>query len=111
MDIKEFTKDTIVQIIEGVNEANESIRQSGAKICSNYGEKPDCEAVFDVAVTVVGSEEAQMGGKIQIAQVFGIGASNSETITNQQVSRIQYTVPIKFPKDESRKDTVVMFEK
>ena len=35
MDIKEFTRNTIQQIIEGANEANVIVSQYGAKVNSN----------------------------------------------------------------------------
>ncbi len=53
MDIKEFTRDTIQQIIEGANEANSIISQYGAKVNSNLHDKTDLEISFDIAVTVV----------------------------------------------------------
>jgi hypothetical protein len=102
MDIKEFTRDTIQQIIEGANEANSIISQYGAKVNSNLHDKTDLEISFDIAVTVVGTESAELGGKIQIAQLFKIGATGNETTSNQQVSRIQYKIPVKLPIDQEK---------
>ncbi len=112
MELKTFVTNTLTQIIEGVKEAIAIVGEDDGSGCINpEGTKDLSNRVisFDVGVTV---EEIQgstkdgtreIGGKIQIAQIFSIGHKRNTSTTeethdkNQSVCRIQFEVPIRLP--------------
>ena len=113
MDLKEFTKETLVQIVKGVNEANVELKGQNAYVTfriekSSTGKSfVDCDNMyikaidvdFDVAVTTAETDEATGGGGIQIAQLFLGGVKVSKSSENQSISRIKYSIPLVLGKD------------
>src|SRR5688572_26901733 len=106
MDIKEFVRNTLVQIVQGVNSANEEIKDAGAKISSkDIGairegltfNKSTGDLVnlieFDIAVTVNEKDIANGGGGIKVAGLINMGGSMQNENSNQSVSRIKFSVP------------------
>jgi len=109
MDIKEFVGSTLVQIIEGINDAKEKLKDSGAVISSKNVEgmrggtlrnKITGDVVnlidFDVAVSVNEKDAANGGAGINIAGVQFGGQLQNETV-NQSVSRIKFSIPLTIP--------------
>jgi len=113
MELKDFVKETLSQIIDGVMSAQEYVADKGAKINPTFppfGRDKVGEALydektrtfsqnikFDVAVTV--SEGAKTKGGIGIfVGEIGIGAQGQSTASNQSMSRISFSVPVVFPK-------------
>ena len=100
MDLKEFTKQTLVQIVEGVKEANNIIANNNAHIhVSNnrcdYGKQyPITNVDFDVAITATETEGANGGGGLKVASLLSIGGGVESKSENQTVSRIKYTIPL-----------------
>jgi hypothetical protein len=106
MDLKMFVTTTLVQIIEGVQEAIKQISPSGssAKInpTSNHALYSDPKDVnFDVAVTVADkvSGEGKAGLKVMSIEIGGGGGKISES---EAVSRIQFSVPVSVPSTSER---------
>jgi len=109
MDIKEFVGSTLVQIIEGINEANEKLKNTGAVI-SSKDVLPIREGTtrniatgnlvnlidFDVAVIVNEKDIANGGAGINIAGIQIGGTLQNETV-NQSVSRIKFSIPLTIP--------------
>ncbi len=106
MDIKDFVENTLVQIVEGINNANEKLKDQGAKITSK-----DVRALregttlnsrtgdlvnlidFDVAVTVNEKDTADGGAGIKIAGI-NIGGKLQNETSNQSISRIKFSIPL-----------------
>jgi hypothetical protein len=112
MDVREFIRDVLVDIVEGVKEAqnregvggyiapdaiggHEFPKESGvhhqARIISTV-------VKFDMAVTAESAHSGGAGGKVRIAVVEANlgGALESK---NTQVSRIQFSVPLLMPRN------------
>ena len=99
MDLKEFTKQTLVQIVEGAMEANEVLVDTGARVVSEApNNAKNCiirregminviEVDFDVAISATESEGANGGGGVE---------NKSE---NQTISRVKYTLPLVLKND------------
>ena len=108
MDLKEFTKETITQIVSAVREANEQINDFGALIPTDYfhgskaissfkyGEKSIIDIEFDVAVSAVESANVGGGVGIKVASInIGLGANSQNE--NSTLSRVKFTLPLVLP--------------
>lgn len=116
MELKEFVTETIKAIVSGVKEAQEEAKKQGALVNpkltmrSNSGKSDipvyffetydhiyDAQNLeFDVAVTV-SSKSTAKGGVGIIVSAFGVGVQGEKQATNNQVSRIKFSVPIVLP--------------
>jgi hypothetical protein len=114
MDLKEFTRQTLVQIIEGVAAAKVETRErefdlvnpkanefsagrSEGKYLSTENGKPILMVKFDVAITTDRSSEAKAGAGIRIAGI-GFGGDMSGSDRDTSVSRVSFEVPLVFPR-------------
>jgi len=107
MKLEEFVKESLLQIISGVKEANESIEAKDASVNPvsmgkaqvherTYLSIPVQNIEFDVAVSV--SEGAKAGGGLT---VMGMGVKGGVSETSSTVSRIRFQVPIALPRGKS----------
>jgi hypothetical protein len=120
MDLKEFVKESIVQISKGIEEANAELKDSEAMVnplyvtmnskdeqgygrtkqrnpdYANPGAKLIQKVDFDVAVSVEAGEQGSAGAKLSIASI-GIGAEGKIESSNRSESRIKFSVPVVFP--------------
>ena len=101
MDLSQFVKVTLTQIIEGVTKAMEQTKEHSPRVVINptLGHAAHAEATkiqFDVAVTVQESGEAKGESSVQ---VFGMkfGVDGSKTNANIAVSRITFEIPVALP--------------
>jgi hypothetical protein len=99
MDLKEFTKQALVQIVEGTKEADAIIKESNAHIhleCEDFTgtSYPLTNVDFDVAITATETEGANGGGGIKVMGVFNAGGEIKSRTENQTVSRVKYTIPL-----------------
>ena len=108
MDLKEFTKQTLVQIVEGAKEANAELERVNAYIpYTNIGNTKEPYAIddeqtarkiinvdFDVAITATESEGANGGGGLKVASIITLGGEVQSKTENQTISRIKYTLPL-----------------
>ncbi|WP_133249162.1 trypco2 family protein [Abyssibacter profundi] len=118
MDLKDFVKDSLAQIAEGIIEANESLAHTDAIINptaitvnsessqayartrpqarsddrTRVVEKVD----FDIAVTVHESEKTNAGIRVSVVSI-GLGAGGESSALSGSNSRIKFTVPMVFP--------------
>ena len=113
MDLKEFTKQTLLQIVEGTNEANDAIEGIGAFIpytnVSGNGKKIWAyddqgapryvlEVNFDVAIAATETEGKNGGASLRGASLISLDAGAESTVANQVVSRVKYTLPLALAK-------------
>ncbi|MGM0782983.1 MAG: hypothetical protein ACQEUM_02600 [Pseudomonadota bacterium] len=110
MDLKDFVAQTLVQIVEGVTEAQQHIGehalvspviQSGQEHASNQGFISTANGYaqtvkFDVAVKASEGKVGKASGGIEVLSV-SIGASGSKTDTSSSISRVQFAVPVVLP--------------
>lgn len=112
MDIKDFIKESLLQIVDGISETNEALKEKGAYIPTRMvvGEgvwgtidketnttRHFMRVDFDLAVTVTQSDKIKAGGGLSIASVLNAGASSEDSSKNEEISRIKYTIPIALP--------------
>ncbi|MDQ7016543.1 MAG: hypothetical protein Q9N68_09235 [Gammaproteobacteria bacterium] len=115
MELKDFIRESFVQISKGIEEANDELKDTSALINpdnvyvnaenrQNYGRLSQnkeynrvVEVIeFDVAVTA--SDSAEAGGKFGIrVGSIEIGANGKEEEKNKAESRIRFKVPMVFP--------------
>jgi hypothetical protein len=101
MELEEFVKNSIVQIMKGIQSAQEdwNFKCSGYGVISPAWDGPDDfihriqEVKFDVAVTAATKLEGGGGGGIKVV-AFDISGKISHTAENNTVSRISFSVPI-----------------
>lgn len=88
MELKEFIKQTIIQITDGLREGHKYIQDN------NFGEGVNDnkykEIYFDVPVSSNEEEKSGVGGKISVANIFSGGAKEESTTKALNVSRIQF---------------------
>ena len=105
MKLQEFVKESLLQVINGVKEANESLDDNRGSVNPagrgppngrTVGGVPLQDVEFDIAVLV--SEGSDMGGGLT---VMGIGGKGSISETNSSVSRIKFQVPVALPRGNS----------
>lgn len=121
MDLKEFVKESIVQISKGILEANEELRDTEglvnpSSLIPEENTTPtvyrtgsplyDYENVtrlahtvnFDVAISAERGQNSGGGLKLSIAS-FGINGESKSSVNDKLVSRIQFNIPVIFPSD------------
>ena len=125
MDIKQFVKESVSQIVEAINESNPKLQSIGSFIPTGgmIGEgvlfsansEPSKDANkennhrhflkvdYDLAVTVSTSTTSNAGVRIKIA-VLGAESTYEESNQNQCISRIKFMIPIALPKQEAKEE-------
>ncbi len=112
MEIREFVRDVLVDIIEGIKEAQKREGAggyiapdaiAGHKFSADSGVHHESRITstvvkFDMAVTAETSKSGGGSGKIRIAVVDADLGGKLEA-KNTQVSRIQFSVPVLMPKN------------
>jgi hypothetical protein len=118
MDLKDFVKESLVQISSGIIEANAALDSTGAMINPQHitvntgnsqsygrtgqphtahGDSRIAEKVeFDVAVLAEQGEQAKAGIKLSVASI-GLGAGVGTDKTDRSESRIKFVIPVVFP--------------
>lgn len=102
MELEEFVKESIVQILSGVKKAQECTGELGHSIVNPHdiryrvGEYPIHLVEFDVAIVAVNSDKK--GGKAGIG-VVGINAGGGieTTESTSTVSRLKFQIPVSYP--------------
>ena len=116
MELKDFIKQTIEQIVDGVVEAQAKINDKGAIINpvnfpytkdgkhnhSRYSLPQDIE--FDIGLTYT-----EKNGSIQGIGVFlgsiNLGKKNDESLEAVAVSKVKFTIPLALPPGIDYKDS------
>lgn len=123
MDLKEFIKESIVQIAQGIEEANKELEESPAMVNpmhvvansdsaqayartkkpshDNPGIRIVEKVEFDVAVVAETGEGGKVGAKLSIASI-GIGAQGETKSMNKSESRIKFSIPMVYPGYENK---------
>jgi len=118
MELKEFIKETILDIALAINDANKEAIEKGIDLLVNpfplfehskgytetykdtNGTQTDRKRVemidFDVAVTSSNTSGGELGSSISIAG-FKVGAGGEISDGLENVSRIKFQIPVSFP--------------
>jgi hypothetical protein len=114
MELREFISDVLVQIAEGVRDADEAVAQAGgvASPATHHGPSVDARenhfarstpgapvflVDFDVAVTVSDSTDKGAHAGLHIANVLSAGVGGKAAESTASVSRVRFKVPIALP--------------
>lgn len=116
MELSEFVKQSLTQIVSGVKACQEEIRSQGGYVnpavfasapgntsTTHFGSVDDGHNVllvdFDVAVTVTDTIEGAAGGKLSVASFFKVEAGGKGSTASEATSRIKFKVPLALPVD------------
>lgn len=118
MDLKEFVKETIVQVVNGIADANAALSSDTAFVASsniqtdnNFKYTTDKEGVkhyvteldFDVAITAQKAKTGEGGVHMKVASVFELGGKGSSENINASISRIKFSLPLALPTEPEDK--------
>ena len=124
MDIKEFVKTSVKEIITAINELQEEFKDTNAIVSPRYGDHKgkgychdaECyidEISFDLLVNAVDSSEKGGTGTIKVVSgniiVFTSNISKEDFIKNisnkEESSRITFSIPLIYPTIKFKKFT------
>lgn len=107
MQLDEFVKTTIMQVVKGVKDAQEEAAELGAVVNprqdAGYGNRRETNISFDVALTVTDTSADEVGGHLTVASILKFGAKAKESDSRQETSRIQFDVTMALPCTEEQK--------
>jgi len=126
MELKDFVKETLVQISLGVKEAQEIVRAQGGYVNpatrvsaasdkSHFGHVEDGQNIllvdFDVAIEV--SEETGKGAeaKLKIASLYNVAAGGKRDSSSLVTNKISFQVPLAPPVDAVSKKKLLENER
>lgn len=112
MELREFVRDALVQLVTGIRDAQAATVASGARIApptialvkqltsevvlEEATRRPLHLVEFDIAITA--THESGKAGKIGVlAATLGISAEGHAGQQSERVSRVRFSVPIAFP--------------
>ena len=108
MELREFVRSTLLEIVSGVSDAQEALIEAGStavvnalaagnlKVHSRRGWPLLQMVEFDVALTVTETTEKGIGGRLSIAAA-SIGTQRGASVENSEVSRVRFQVPVVLP--------------
>lgn len=100
MELRDFIKETIIQITDGIIEGNKYIvkNEFGSGVSDTKGK----EVNFDIAVNTDEEEKSGVGGKISVASVFNLGADQEEISKSSNMNRIQFRIFLHIKTDKEQ---------
>lgn len=114
MELREFVKDSVVQIILAIEDANRELEGHNAVVSprchfdtnGKYLADSDERSVlteafeFDVAITADSKTEAGGKGGIKVMGFIDAGGGASHEIKNSSVSHLKFRVPVLLPPND-----------
>lgn len=115
MDLKEFVKETLIQITAGVRDAQEEVRTLGGIVNpatlsrtdgggAYFSTIDDIHHVFlvdfDVAVSVNENTGTNAGAKLNVATFLTLGAGGESANSSAATNRLTFKVPLALPLDK-----------
>ncbi len=122
MDLKDFIKETLIQITSGIQESQMEVRKSGGfvnpahRINSKQTDSSHFGAIgtgqnifmvdFDVSISVKEDTGGDAKAQLKVASIFSAEAGGSKGITNTAINRISFKVPLALPIDSETEKTL-----
>ncbi len=110
MQLDEFVKVTIMQVVKGVKDAQEEAAEYGAVVnpreLEGKGMRKETNIAFDVALTLTGTNAEEVGGKLTVASILNLGGKVTGSDTRQETSRVQFDVAVALPSEDRKKTGV-----
>ncbi len=94
MELKQFVKQALTEIIEAVDEVSESATHETFL----YNTDGSRSVEFDIAVSASDTSAGQMGAGIRVLQFIEIGGDKTNETTNTTVSRVKFGVMVRVSK-------------
>lgn len=115
MELKEFIKESLSQIIDAVKETQEKYKDTNVVICpdniqevksglyildeneyDNYSSRSKVQTIdMDIAISVTEKEGNKSG--LGIAKIINAGISSENAQRNESISKIKFSIPIVLP--------------
>lgn len=115
MELKEFIKESLSQIIDAVKETQEKYKDTNVVICpdniqevksglyildeneyDNYSSRSKVQNIdMDIAISVTEKEGNKSG--LGIAKIINAGISSENAQRNERISKIKFSIPIVLP--------------
>ncbi len=110
MELKEFVSESLLQIFNGVRQAQEQTKETGGAVVAQVvGTKKEHPSVlgythnnaivlvdFDVSLNTIDVTKEKAGLGLFVA-AFGGGAQFGSEASNSQLSRLRFSVPVMLP--------------
>ena len=118
MELKDFVKETLVQIVRGVDDANIALSDKTAFVAStNIKTNKDIKGTvdkkgrthyvtdvdFDVAINIQNTKTKESGVGVEILSVLNVGGKGGSESTNISTSRIKFSLPLALPTEPEDK--------
>ena len=97
MELKDFIKTTLVAVIQGVQEAQDAISDTDARINTRAASTQIRTVDFDVAVTAREEADVTAGVGISVVGIIKGGTEGAYGRENTAVSRVRFGVPVRLP--------------
>lgn len=104
MELKDFVRDTLLDLIQGVKEAQEKCEETGAIVSPRSGQVDSTfirgpqTVSFNVILGVEEGKKGSTGIKVSCPQVgFQIGKIFDGSKKNSEQTSVSFTVPVYFP--------------
>jgi len=95
MDLKEFIKRALLDVVSGVEEAN--LKKDRFRLTSHVhanGESGQ-KVEFDISVMINETSEKDLNGGIKVATIVNLGGERKKSESNENVHKIKFEVFIK----------------
>ena len=111
MELKDFIKNTLEQIIEGTSLAQQSIQEKGGTInptnmsfqkdgaWNNYRHAMPQEVTFDVGLTSTDKSGSTEGIGVFLGSI-SLGKKNDAAVEQVAITKVKFTVPLVLPPGE-----------
>ena len=118
MELKEFVKQTLLQISSGVSESQDAVRRLGGVVnpSTPTGRPTDASYFitigsgqhvflvdFDVAVSATDAIEGGGDASLAVVGLFSAKGGGKKTKSSESTSRIKFKVPLALPVDDVSK--------
>ncbi|MCU7850059.1 MAG: hypothetical protein KZQ89_19125 [Candidatus Thiodiazotropha sp. (ex Lucinoma kastoroae)] len=126
MDLKDFVKETLVQISSGVKDAQDDVRALGgyanpaARVQVRESDSSHLAQIgggqnvfmidFDVAISVIEESEAGAEAKLKVASFLSLGGGGTVGSSSSSTNRISFKVPLALPVDTESKKRMLQKE-
>lgn len=108
MELKDFVKATLEQIVDGAAEAQKTIRERGGNInptsmsfqkdgnWNNYSHAMPQEVIFDVGLTATDKRGSSEGIGVFLGSI-SLGKKNDTGVEQVAVTKVRFCVPLVLP--------------
>ena len=102
MELREFVRDSLIAILDGVKQAQDEIhlQKVGAAVNPRFEDsgslqEEDVQTMeFDIAVSVNEKSEGGGGGSVKVVGIFDAGGRISQSVESGSVSRIKFSLKV-----------------